>query len=980
MRIAAAIAAAAWMCLGATAARAQAPLEEREVTAVRVLTEPGRLVAENPLDLPLVAGRPYTAVAVRASLHHLYQSGLYSDIRAEAHEAPGGLRVDFICRENLYINQVRVAGLEPPPGEAVAIAALRLPLGQPYRESDLQDALARLRNELEDEGFYQAQLTPELEPREDTRQMDITVRVVPGPRAQFGQISLDNQTTFSTEALISRSKLRTGDTATSARLDRASERIRKLLTDRGHLSARVNIRRGAYDPGTNTVPVELAVLAGPRVRVEVVGARISQGTLRRLLPIYQEAAVDFDLLQEGRRDIRDYLEGEGYFDSEVEVSSETDPEDGALVITYRVERGPRQRLVGVSFEGNQRFGREMLLGRLRMRPAGFLDRGRFSQRLLRADEDSLRALYVSNGYRQVQVSSELEESYGGNQGHLFVRFRIEEGPLTLISELIIEGNEQLDEDYLMSIVDTTPGQPFSEANVIAARNNILATYFNEGFPEARFTWEAQPANPDGGVRLVYRIVEGRRLMVRRVLIDGHEFTRRGVIARELRIRPGDPLGAERVAQTQRELYNLGVFSRVSIAPQNPEGLDPDKTIVVLVEEAKRYTLSYGGGFEVQRLGGAGTDPVGGEFRVSPRGLFEISKANFGGRAHTLSFRARASTLQRRALLSYTAPSFLGNRSLSFLLTGFADRTSDVRTFTSTRYEGSLQVAQQVSPVTSLLYRYSYRRVLVDPDSLRVSPDEIPLFSQPTRISALGLSWIRERRNNPADATRGDFNTLDVSAAMKPFGSSASFLRVFAQNSTFHPIGGRASRIAFARSFRIGIQEPLGGTVPTDIPLPERFFAGGGQTLRGFGLNQAGPRNEFTGFPLGGLALVVMNHELRFPMRLPWAGSRVGGALFYDAGNVFTRANRITFRTAPREEDVARGELNYLSHTIGFSFRYGTPIGPVRLDLGYLLNPATFEFCADSASASSGSRCPPGQELRRARLPRFQFFFNIGSIF
>jgi outer membrane protein insertion porin family len=965
------------VCALATAAAAQLAPEEQMVISVRVLTEAGAVVAEDPADLPLVAGRPYTGVAVRASLQHLYRSGLYSDIRAEAHPAPGGVRVDFICRQNFYINQVRVTGLRPPPGIALAMANLRLPLGQPFRETDLEDALERLRAALREEGLYEAEIEVALDPREDTRQMDVTVHITPGTRARFGQIDMDNQTDISVQALLARSKLKTGDEATSARLDRAGDRIRKLLTDRGHLSARVNIRRGDYDAAARTVPIELEVLAGPKVRVEVAGARISQSTLRRLLPIYQESAVDFDLLQEGRRDLRDYLESEGYFDSEVDVVSETDPEEDVLVITYRVERGPRRRLAGVAVEGNRYFGNETLLSRMRLRPAGFLDRGRYSERLMRADEGSLRALYVANGFSEVQVSSEVIEDYAGREGDLFVRFRVVEGSQTLISELILEGNELLDEDYLLARVDTTPGQPFSEANVIAARNNILATYFNEGFPEARFSWEAEQANPSDGVRLTYRIVEGRRLLVKRVLIDGNEHTRHGVIARELRIGPGDPLGAERVAQTQRELYNLGVFSRVAIAPQNPEGLDPDKNVVVLVEEARRYTLSYGGGFEVQRLGGAGTDPVGGEIRVSPRGLFEISKANFGGRAHTLSFRGRASTLQHRALLSYTAPSFLAKRSLSLLMTGFADKTSDVRTFTSTRYEGSVQLAQEISRVTSLLYRYSYRRVLVDADSLRVSPDQIPLFSQPTRISALGASWIRERRDNPADATVGDFNTVDLSLAMRPIGSSATFLRFFGQNSTYHPVGARARRITFARSFRIGIQEPLGQTLPTDIPLPERFFVGGGQTLRGFGLNQAGPRNEFTGFPVGGLALLVANHELRFPMRLPWAG-RMGGALFYDVGNVFARTNRISFRVSPSRESVESGELNYLSHTVGFSFRYPTPIGPVRLDLGYLLNPATFEFCAEGVS--NGPRCPPGQGLRQARLSRFQFFFNIGSMF
>jgi outer membrane protein assembly factor BamA len=395
-----------------------------------------------------------------------------------------------------------------------------------------------------------------------------------------------------------------------------------------------------------------------------------------------------------------------------------------------------------------------------------------------------------------------------------------------------------------------------------------------------------------------------------------------------------------------------------------------------VEEAKRWTVAFGGGVEIQRLGGAGDDPVAGEVRASPRGLLEVTKANFGGRAHTISFKARGSSLQGRGLVSYAAPKFLAKPSLTLLLTAFADKSRDIRTFSATRYEASGQLVHRLSPITTFLYRYAYRRVSVS--SLRIDPLEVPLFSQPTRVSGFGISWVREQRDNPADATRGQFNTLDLSVAEKRLGSSASFFRAFVQNSSYHRIG---RNLVFARTARLGVEEPFSDTLLSDIPLPERFFAGGGPTLRGFGLNQAGPRDPVTGFPLGGLAMLVFNQELRFPMRLPYVGNRVGGTVFYDAGNVFARANRITLRASVPKPvfdsqqntflcagQPCTNELNYFSHTIGFGFRYATPVGPVRLDLGYQLNPQTFLI-------------PDGLGGQRpSRLPRFQFFFNFGANF
>jgi len=386
----------------------------------------------------------------------------------------------------------------------------------------------------------------------------------------------------------------------------------------------------------------------------------------------------------------------------------------------------------------------------------------------------------------------------------------------------------------------------------------------------------------------------------------------------------------------------------------------------MVEESKRYTIAYGFGIEAQRLGN-NSNPTGGTFRASPRGLFEVSRANLTGRADTLSFKVRASTLQNRALLSYLAPHYFGRPSLSLQITAFADKSSDINTFTSRRFESSVQLAQRVSTWTSLLYRYAFRKVLVDASTLRISPNQIPLFSQPTRVSAVGVTWFRERRDNPADPSRGAFNSADLSFADKSIGSSASFVRLFAQNSTFTPIG---RRLVFARSARFGVQEPIGETALSEIALPERFFAGGGNSLRGFGLNQAGPRDPQTGFPVGGLALLVFNQELRFPMRLPVVGNRLGGALFYDAGNVFSRFHRITLRAKP----ASPGDLNYFSHTLGVGFRYATPVGPVRVDLAYQLNPAKFSV----ACAAGSPGCSAGQQLNR--LPRFQFFFSLGSIF
>ncbi|HEY4818967.1 MAG TPA: BamA/TamA family outer membrane protein, partial [Candidatus Acidoferrum sp.] len=209
------------------------------------------------------------------------------------------------------------------------------------------------------------------------------------------------------------------------------------------------------------------------------------------------------------------------------------------------------------------------------------------------------------------------------------------------------------------------------------------------------------------------------------------------------------------------------------------------------------------------------------------------------------------------------------------------------------------------------------------------------------------------------------------------------------------------RFSFARSIRIGILQPYRDTVslsfpppttpplPRVIPLPERFFAGGGTSLRGFALNQAGPRDS-VGFPVGGQALLILNQEFRFPMRLPFIGTALSGALFYDGGNVYSRLSRVTLRPYPPKpiffpnskqcEFNCTNELNYFSHTVGLGFRYSTPVGPIRIDLGYQINRPQFvaPICPKGVASAD---CQLGQlGFQATRLPGFQIFFNLGSTF
>src|SRR6266852_4470262 len=997
------------------------------VKSIQVVREDGSVLAANPGGLAVEVEKPLDREHVAASLRTLYQTGDYADLRAVITPEDGGVRLDFIAKENLFINQVAVQGLKPPPTDASAAAAMQLSLGQTYREGDVAGAFGRLRDALREEGLYLAKVSATKRANEATHQMDVIVQVEPGPRVRLGKVELINNTEYSDGELLSRLKVKAGTELTIARVQSGTGRLRKFMEKTGHLSARVSVRRGEYNQADNTVPLSLEVTEGPRVIVEVVGVKFSKRELKKLVPVYQEGSVDVDLLEEGKRNLRERMERQGYFDATVDytvvardvTNKKTSWKGADETITYKVDKGARHKLLRIEFRGNHYFDADLLRSRLNILPSSFGIRPRFSRRLLDADVLSMKSLYAANGFLNAKVDGQILDNFGNKTGDLVIRFDIEEGKQTLVSHLAIEGMKALSEDEIRGVVGSLPGQPYSDINVSSDRDNILALYFNQGFPNASFTFTAEPdpaPHAQGTIgkkasgereegekakyriersepmRLVYKIEEGSQVRVKSVLLTGYNHTRRRVIRREVKVKPGGPMREGEVVGSQQKLYNLGIFNRVTIEAQNANGTDPEKDVVVLVEEAKRYTIAYGGGFEVQRLAST-TDPTGGEIQAAPRGILEISKQNVTGRADTLALKLRGSTIQGRALLAYTAPNTFNVSKLSTQANAYVEKTQDINTFGQTRYEGNIQLTDQVTSRSSLLFRYVFRKVTVS--NLNIPAEEVPLFNQPTLVSEFGTTYVRDYRDNPADATKGSFSTVDISAAATPIGSSASFLRYFVQNSTYTPLSRNWN---FARSLRIGILQPFGNTVslsfpaptvaplPQLIPLPERLFAGGGTSIRGFALNQAGPRDALTGFPVGGQALVILNQEIRFPLKLPIIGTKLGGALFYDAGNVYSRASRVSLRWSPPKPVFVAAipgqppgpfnptscvanctnELNYLSLTVGFGLRYATRIGPIRIDMGYQLNPAEFVIPCQNTRAF----CQQGTHLQT-----FQIFFN-----
>lgn len=955
----------------------QTSYEGRKIAAISYEPESQPYTRTNLERLnPVKPGDVYKTEAISRSIEALYESGRYEDITVDAVLTAGGeVNLTYSTIPAWFVGGVSVLGAADPPSDGQITTATKLELGQEFTEDYLIEATQNILNSLRSNGLYRASVEPRFSYDPLTQQVQINFVITPGKRARFVTPSVTGDMKRPVGSLLRATHwqrawgLLSYKHLTEQRLSNGLDRIRFSFQKNDFLMARVKLEDLEYLPKENAVRPYLRVSAGPRVRLRATGMKLSAGKLRQLVPIYQERTVDRDLLVEGNRNIEKFLQGQGYFDAVVEFDNPSKPEDAEQVIEYSIDRGVRYKLVHLEIKGNQYFNSGTITERMAVRPATKVRyrNGRFSDELLRKDIDSIEALYRSNGFREVAVTSRVEKDYLGRPGDVGVFIEIVEGAQWFVASVELSGINLKDVEFAQSLLQSIEGQPFADANVAADRDFLLNFYYNNGFPDASFEYTVKPAEQANQLHVRYTVVEGRRNFVRRVLVSGYRTTRPRLIYDRIPLQSGAPLSQSAIIETQRRLYELGIFAKVDIALQNPEGRERDKYVLYRLEEASRYSFTVGFGAQLARIGGGNTlaAPAGAP-GFSPRVSFGVSRANFLGVGHTLGLRTQVSNFQQRVAVSYLAPQFTGNDGLNLNLTSLFDKSRDVRTFATERFENSIQLGQRVSRSTSIQYRYAFRQVNIDQKTLNIDPALIPVFSVPVRIGMFSTSYIRDRRDDPIESRKGIFTTVDAGLAYSAFGSRSNFARLLIRNSMYRRI---RRETVLAHSLTVGsiysFQQKAGNV---DVPLPERFFAGGGTSNRAFPDNQAGPRDLATGFPVGGKALVNQSLEVRFPL----LGDTLGGVIFHDAGNVYSSLNKISLRYKQRNIT----DFDYMVHAVGFGVRYKTPVGPVRLDLAYGLNSPRFfgyEGTRDQLIQGGGRRVSQ-------TLNHFQFHFSLGQTF
>jgi outer membrane protein assembly factor BamA len=995
-----------------------------KVTGIRFDGVKASMLGSLPAQLELQPGDALTEDNVRASLRRLYQSGLYDTIQVQGLRSDGGVMVIFAGRPRLFIGRTQIFGVNNERLQAQLSGSARLQPGTRYFQRKLDSSQASIEQALTDNGFYEAKVERREQLDAPNSQVNVIYNISPGKQARVGNVKVDGTPGMSLEQFRKTSKLKTGGKVNRQTVSRALARLRKYYDKKQRWAGAVTLETKEYHANTNQLDYSFQAKEGPLVKVQVEGAKYSRSAIERLVPIYEEGTVDLDLVNEGAHNLRADLQGKGYFDATVTHEPVHNSKD-EITVLYKVDRGVEHRLDSVKIEGAKYFDHDTLAEHISVRPANFIERhGTYSQVLLQNDVSNLTALYQGNGFSHVVVTPEIKDKDAAREGaanggikaaHIDVIYKIVEGEQQKIGSFTIRGMHKVSEDAVHSSLNTEVGQPYSSLNVTGDRDVIQSYYVSHGYQNAQVNVLQQndPKNPRL-VDVTMNVDEGQQVFVNKVLISGLHYTRPSVVAPRVTIRPEQPLDQSALLDSQRKLYNLALFNEVDTAVQNPAADQPHKNVLLLTTEAKRWDITYGFGFQAQTgtpyrntpsaayLIQQGINPgtfnggANGHFGVSPDLIFDLSRINLFGTNQSATLRTEYGTLEQQAVVLYQYPGLFKNPNFTASVSGGYTSSQNVTTFSASSLFATTRVTQRLTKASTLIYSWSYREVKVNPNSIQVSLALIPLLSQPARVGGPGFNYIRDTRDDALDAHHGTFNTAALFLSYAKFGSQANFSRIDITNSSYYDIGKR--HWVFARETRYGQERAFGDGRQLLIPLPERLYAGGATSHRGFAINAAGPRDPETGYPVGGAAALVNTLEVRTPYpNLPLVGNNLGFVFFHDMGNVFNSSSDVwpsfhyfhqpdekSCRTVPTVNTKPDGTLNvqvqpcsfnYWSHDLGLGFRYRTPIGPVRVDTSYNLDPPYFPEVYDYQSSTSNVPQP-----KIGQAGHFNFFFSIGQTF
>ncbi len=859
------------------------------VSAVEVVVDGRPADADLAALVTLAPGGSFSTLAVDRAVKGLFRTGLFSDVQVLS-QGESDVRLTFMLVRRPSVRSISYRSGEKLSAKRIRESVYALRRDGSYSEEKRVRSENELRESLRKEGYLSSVVISSVRRDEGAAAVDVLFEIAPGPRFVLREIGFKGRPSLPEEELRKRIESRPGSPYNPAQLDADVLSLKAYYNGLGYPRAEVAVRGRVFHEQDNSVSLNFRIDPQERIQVEVRGAEVDPASLRA---IWEERVFEDWAVSQAESAILDEVRGRGYVFASVRTTLSRTAEE--LRVIHEVKPGEKARIRDIVFEGNAHFSAAALKRALDVGPRMPFSGGIDGSSVFAMPGRIVR-LYEAEGFPQTKADLQFRREDGEIRAHV----EITEGPRRTIDRVTVHGAGLFPAEEILGQVLSAAGAPYYAPNIRRDVGRVESFYLNQGVRDTQVAASVTPAG-ENRFAVEFQIQEGRRVKVGRVVISGAVVTRRRLVEREIRLKPGDWASSEAVLQTKRGLEKLGVFSEVRV---EEVPFDPDTVnLVINLREGERNLITLGAGLESKN------EPFSldlGRNVIGPRATAEFIRGNMFGRAAQLSLITQFSQRERRAVLSWEEPTFFG-LSLQTLFDVFLEREARESYGFDRRgaaLSGSKTLASGWMSLTTL--RWDSTTLYF----LNVAENEIDRQHFPFSTTSVAESFVLDRRDDSFNPERGSFASATVEWAFPLFHSESDFVKSFLKYQRFQPLFGRWN---FSLTARAGLG--MGR-----MPIHERFFAGGSSSFRGRPFDRLGPTDLSSDKPVGGKALLVFNLEMKFPLlnALP----ALAGAVFVDGGGVFSHRNDFSLKS--------------FEYAAGLGLRYRTPLGPIRLDLAWNL--------------------------------------------
>jgi len=828
----------------------------------------------------LITIRPgdlFSLKKINNSIKQIYKTGLFSEIKV-LKTGENRLDLTFLLSSRFFVRKIFFQGSDGVPGRKLRKGLFSLTEGGSFSESKLQKAVEEIQEALHISGYFNAMVKVNRDKIPDSNQIDVFFEIRSSERYEVEGVDFEGKLIFPLRKLKNSMATRVGKVFRPKVLEKDIQKLKELYIAEDYQRVDIKIKRQDFNEKKKSIFLVLEVLANEKIEISITGAEVPLALIK---PIWEARIFEEWGLEEGESKIIEYLREKRYLFANVDSSIER--EDNKIQIIYKVSPGRKCRIEGISFKGVSYFT---------------VDLSKISGSRLFEIPDEIKFLYRTNGFPETDVVLNFERRGAKIKPIFFV----EEGKQLNIKTLSVEGAVLFSKTRLLKQIDSFEDGPFYSPSIQKDVERLEKFYLNEGVRGSEIHAKVQ-AEDDNSYSVEFQIKEGQKVKIENIIITGNNNTGINTIQRELMIKVGDFAHYNRIRETERRLENLGIFTEVNV--EEIILAEGKENLLIRVREGERNYVGLGVGLETKN------EPRSFDIWnniVRPRGTAEYIRSNIFGTAARVSLVGQLSLKEKRLVFSWEQPYFFGIPIQTFLNAWLEQE--ERKSYSFARRGISLSGIKHLSDKEDMVLLTTLRFAQTKLFDLKIAEAGVDRQHFPFSATSISGSFIWDRRSDPFNPGSGFFFSSVLEWAYPIFNAESDFLKSYSKYQHYFLV---LPHVLFSVTSRIG----LGGG---RMPIHERFFAGGSNSFRGAEFDELGPKDPTSLEPVGGKALILFNFELTFPLLSQFKD--LSGAVFYDKGNVFFKRRQVS--------------LAGLQDALGLGLRYRTPMGPVRLELGWNL--------------------------------------------